>query len=144
MAARKRDDFCLVCMESPCECKKAGVAKVARRPVLPKVEPVRQPKLPAHDPVSRPTRAGLGAVKRLPPKVTPPAGPKPTRLPPPKVDPADEAMDQAITIIAEAGLLGEDEIRKHRKSIKLSDTRIRAILWTQRREARERATDKTG
>jgi len=136
MAGRKRDDFCLVCMESPCECKKARVVKEvkAARPALPVALPTVKPvKQSVPQPVIRPTRAGLGAVKKSPVRVAAPSVAKPTRLPPPRVDPEEEEMKRAITVIAEAGLLDEAEILKHRRMINLSDTQIRAILWKQKR-----------
>ncbi len=136
MAGRNRDDYCILCGDEPCEMHRPK--KKATKPALPRNEPVRMPKLPANEPLSRPTRAGLGAVRKAPAKTVPPV--KASKLPPMRVDPEEEEMKRAITVLAEAGLLDEDEMRKHRRMINLTDTRIRAIVWAQRKEVRERGS----
>jgi hypothetical protein len=127
MARRAQDDYCLICMASPCQCKakKAPAKKTAPRATQPTpvVHPVRE------------ARPGLSAVKRMP------APPKPTpRLAPiAQAQAANEAADQelrrAVTVLVQAGLVSEESINEHRRWIDMTDAELRAVMWKQRREA---------
>lgn len=79
--------------------------------------------------VQQAQRAGLSAVKRN----TEP--PKPKLKPVPVIQQAvsqeEEDLRRAVTIIANAGLLDEKEMRKHRNLIDLPEVRIKAIVWRQ-------------
>lgn len=136
MARRTRDDYCLICMASPCACnKKKSIPSrpPARKTTAPtaSVEPAK----PATQSVLPVRRAGLGAVRKA--AIQPPP-PKPVvQHQANKIEPsaADREMARAVTILVEAGMVSEESIQVYRRYVNLTDTEIRAILWKQRREA---------
>lgn len=131
MARRARDDYCLICSASPCECntKKTASPKPAPRKAAP------PPPVAPVAPVIQPTRrAGLGAIRRVTP---PPPPPKPVlQHRATKIEPSreDAEMARAVTILVQAGLVSEASIQEHRRFVNLTDTEIRAILWKQRHQ----------
>jgi hypothetical protein len=131
VARRTRDDYCLLCAASPCECTKKK--SVSSRPPIRKalIPPPAKPETPTSQPVRR---AGLGSVRRVAP---PPAPIKPVvQHRSVKIEPsaADREMAQAVTILVQAGLVSAASIEEHRRYVNLTDTEIRAILWKQRRK----------
>ncbi len=74
-----------------------------------KVKPVRKPvKRVIAAPVE--VKASLSSVKAI----------RPTE---------DVEFETALTVLAEAGMLHPDELVTHRKSIKLTDEKIKILVW---------------
>lgn len=132
MARRARDDLCLICLESPCTCR-----KVTKKAVLPKA----QPKVEAAPQLERAPvkRAGLSAV-RLPANKQ--AAPPPrTVIDNRRLEPPGRELDSlkaAVTLIVQTLGVSESSILEHRHLIELSDTELAAVQWRHRREYRNR------
>lgn len=130
MARRAKDDYCLICSASPCECNKkaASPKSVSRKTVT------STPVTPA-PPATQPTRrAGLGAVRRIAPSA--PTQKPVTRHKVARIEPSSDDLDmaRAVTVLVKAGLVSEASIQEHRRFVNLTDTEIRAILWKQRHQ----------
>jgi hypothetical protein len=118
--ARGRSDECMFCGGNPCECNKPS-------------KPTRIRKVPTGE-----TPAVAPPAKRLrPPAKVPHAAtvrsPAPAQRTPAPVKQyrteEEQQWRRAITIIAESGLIGEDELTKHRASINLPPWKIDALIW---------------
>lgn len=137
-------DGCLFCDPSPCTCNtrpkktapiKRTVPTTAAQPPVATSSPVAERSMRAV--VTPQKRAGLQAVKRQP-AIPRPVVVKPAPVVVKSVSDGEAELMRAVTVIADAGLLGEGEMRKHRKLIRLPDARIRAIVWRQRYDSRSK------
>lgn len=137
MARRARDDYCLICSASPCECNEK---KTAPRRSASKVVAKPEPATSAAPVPTQTKRAGLSAIKQSAPPPPAPVVRQPT--PADRVRAADEAEEKqwryAITTLARSGLLSSGSVEEHRHLIDMTDPEIRAMQWKQRREGGSR------
>lgn len=115
----------MFCGSTPCACNKKPAKKA-------------EPKLPA--PAKRAAKVDEPVVQAVRPKpaaMPAPLGVKPQRPAPPSraVEPEKsykELLSNAVTALAEGGLLGEETIIEHEKIINLPFTVIEALKWRSR------------
>lgn len=130
--ARNKVDDCMFCGNNPCDCNKPS-------------KPERAQKIPrATKPtvvVELPAEAVAPAIKSVrPPARVPNRVPLCKREPAQRVQPKTPTVKQfrtedekewrrALTVIALSGLIGEDELTKHRDSFDLPSWKIDALIW---------------
>jgi hypothetical protein len=124
--ARNQVETCLWCDSAPCRCNATAEKKVKPRKSLP-ARP--QPKLKTDQPntaqktssphevsLEQPQRAGLQSVSFAR-----------------ELSPEEQEYRYALTVLCESGLICSEDIAKNAKDLNLSPTKIRLLIWKQRR-----------
>lgn len=118
MAARQASNACIFCMPDPCTCfekPKKPVNSVGKRQISESAPPSKTATLVKQDVI---TRSDLSSV---------------TRSAADAKEREDREFRDALTVLCVSGLVGSEDIEKHRAELNMSKDEIDILIWKQRR-----------
>jgi hypothetical protein len=123
--ARNRAEACIFCGTLPCSCNDTPAppkAKLVERKDQAPRTPTEQPVTPPRQGRALPKSSAHGA-----------ASPVLRTVKAPDTSSDDADMRRAITILCQSGLVGSEEIKRHRSMLDMTPVEIDSLVWRMRR-----------